>query len=107
MASQAPVKVNPDTHARIRYLAALTNLTQGEIVERAVMEFAVRHPDLIEKGLDEARSVLNVHDNASLASYLLDMPAERVNRVAGKSAATASAASAKRAPRAAASGTRR
>jgi hypothetical protein len=97
--AQAPVKVNPDTHARIRYLAALTNLTQGEVVERAVMEFAVRHPDLIEKGLDEARSVLNVHDNASLASYLLDMPEERVKRVAGKSAAGASN---KRAPRAAA-----
>ena len=104
MANQAPVKVNPDTHARIRYLAALTSLTQGEVVERAVMEFAVRHPDLIEKGLDEARSVLNVDDNASLAAYLLDMPAERVKRVAGK---TASAATAKRAPSAAAVGVAR
>jgi len=105
MAGQAPVKVNADTHARIRYLATLTNLTQGEVIERAVMEFTVRHPDLIEKGLDEARSVLNVHDNASLASYLLDMPEERVKRVAGK---TASAATHARVARAAsATGARR
>jgi len=104
MANQAPVKVNPDTHARIRYLAALTNLTQGEVVERAVVEFAVRHPDLIEKGLDEARSVLNVHDNTSLAAYLLDMPEERVKRVAGK---TASAATDERAPRSAAASSAR
>jgi hypothetical protein len=103
MASQAPVKVNPDTHARIRYLAALTNLTQGEVVERAVVEFAVRHPDLIEKGLNEARSVLDVGDNASVAAYLLDMPAERVQRVSGKSDA---ASRGNRAPRAAAAGAR-
>jgi len=103
MAKQAPIKVNEDTHARIRYLATLTNLTQGDVVDIAVKEFAVRHPDMIEKGLDHARSVLNVHDNASLAAYLLDMPAERVKRVAGKTAATGN-----RAPRAAsASGARR
>jgi uncharacterized protein with ATP-grasp and redox domains len=99
MAKQSPIKVNEDTHTRIRYLATLTNLTQGDVVDLAVQEFAVRHPDLIEKGLEEARSVLNVHDNASVAAYLLDMPAERVKRVAGKSAA---AATGKRAPRAAA-----
>ena len=75
--------MNPDTKERIRYLAALTNLTQGEIVDFAVKEYAVRHPDMIEKGLDHARSVLNVGDNASLAAYLLDMPVEGVQRVAG------------------------
>jgi hypothetical protein len=97
MSSQAPIKVGGETKERIRCLAAVANLTQGEIVDIAVKEFAVRHPDMIEKGLDHARSVLAVHDNASVAAYLLDMPAERVKRVAGKSAAAA-----KRAPRAAA-----
>ena len=83
MAGQAPIKVNENTKDRIRYLAAVSNLTQAQIVDVAVQEFAVRHADMIEKGLDHARSVLAGGDNESLAAFLLDMPRERVKRVSG------------------------
>ena len=93
MAKQAPIKVNEDTHARIRYLATLTNLTQGDVVDLAVQEFAVRHPDMIEKGLDHARSVLAGGPSA-IAAQLLDVPLESIQRVAKRRAPrTAAAAS--------------
>jgi len=56
--SQAPIKVNEETKERIRYLAALIDTTQAEVVDQAVQEYAVRHADLIEKGIDHARSLL-------------------------------------------------
>jgi hypothetical protein len=93
MALQAPIKVNEDTHTRIRYLATLAGLTQGEIVDRAVKEFVVRNPEMIEKGLAQARAVLATGDKSEIAAYLLDVPVERVNRVAGRSAAPHVAAS--------------
>ena len=52
MSSQSPIKVGESTKERIRYLATVANLTQGEVVDRAVQEYAVRHADMIEKGLD-------------------------------------------------------
>jgi hypothetical protein len=91
MTSQAPIKVNPDTKERIRYLATLTNLTQGDVVDLAVKEFAVRHPDMIEKGLDHARSVLAGGPSA-IAAHLLDGPPEAVQRVANRRAPSAAAA---------------
>ena len=83
MASQAPIKVNETTKDRIRYLAAVSNLTQAQVVDVAVREFALRHSDMIEKGLDHARTVLAGGDDESLAAYLLDMPRERGKRVSG------------------------
>jgi len=83
MSSQSPIKVGESTKERIRYLATVANLTQGEVVDRAVQEYAVRHADMIEKGLDHARSVLAGGD-AALASYLLDVPVERIQRVSGR-----------------------
>jgi hypothetical protein len=53
--SQSPVKVSGDTKERIRYLAALSGVTQAEIVDRAVREFAGRHADLVERGIDPGR----------------------------------------------------
>lgn len=79
---QAPIKVDEGTKERIRYLAALIDTTQAEVVDRAVREFAVRHADLIEKGIDRARSVLGAGD-AAIAAHLLDVPVEAVERVAG------------------------
>ena len=54
MSAQAPIKVNERTKDRVRYLAALTDATQAEIVDRAVSEYATRHADAIARGLDRA-----------------------------------------------------
>ena len=51
MASQAPIKVSEQTKERIRYLAALTDVTQAEIVDRAVGEYATRHATRSQPGL--------------------------------------------------------
>jgi predicted transcriptional regulator len=80
--SQAPIKVDETTKQRIRYLAALIDTTQAEIVDRAVREYALRHADQVEKGIDHARSVLAAGD-AAIAAHLLDVPDKAVKRVAG------------------------
>lgn len=74
MSTQSPIKVNEQTKERIRYLAALTDTTQADVVDRAVQEFAVRHADLVEKGIDRARSVLAGGDAAIAAHLLKDPP---------------------------------
>ena len=81
--SQAPIKVDEGTKERIRYLAALIDTTQADVVDRAVREYAVRHVDLIEKGIDRARSVLASGD-AAIAAHLLDVPSDAIERVAGR-----------------------
>jgi predicted transcriptional regulator len=85
---QAPIKVNEETKERIRYLAALTDATQAEIVDRAVSEYAARHAEEIAAGMERARAVLSSGD-AAIAAYLLDEPVEAVERIAGKQAASA------------------
>ena len=80
--AQAPIKVNEETKERIRYLAALIDTTQAEVVDKAVQEYAVRHADLIEKGIDRARSVLAAGD-AAIAAHLLGKPLDDVQRVSG------------------------
>ncbi|MHB8665467.1 MAG: hypothetical protein ACYDH6_22505 [Acidimicrobiales bacterium] len=82
MGTQAPIKVNERTKERIRYLAALTDVTQAEIVDRAVSEFAARHVDDINKGIGRAREVLAAGD-AVIAALLLDEPVEAVERGSG------------------------
>jgi predicted transcriptional regulator len=86
--SQAPIKVNEQTKERIRYLAALTDATQAEIVDRAVSEYAARHAGEIAKGMERARAVLASGD-AAIAAYLLDEPLEAVERIAGKQSSSA------------------
>jgi predicted transcriptional regulator len=83
MVSQAPIKVSGQTKERIRYLAALTDVTQAEVVDRAVEEYAARHADAIAAGIERARMVLAGGDVA-IASHLLGVPPEDVQRVAGK-----------------------
>jgi predicted transcriptional regulator len=83
MASQSPIKVSEATKERIRYIAALTDATQAEVVDRAVEEYAVRHADAIQAGIERARSVLTGGETA-IAAHLLDVPVEDVERVAGK-----------------------
>jgi len=80
--NQSPIKVSPQTKERIRYLAALTDTTQTQLVDRAIEEYAVRHTDLIEKGIDTARSVLAVGDVA-ITAHLLNLPDNAVRRIAG------------------------
>lgn len=87
MATQAPIKVSAETKDRIRYLAALTDATQAEIVDRAVGEYAVRHADEVAKGLERAREVLSGGD-AAIAAFLLDESPAAVRRVSGRSRAT-------------------
>jgi predicted transcriptional regulator len=83
MTGQAPIKVSAQTKERIRYLAALTDVTQAEIVDRAVAEYAARHADLVSEGIERARLVLAGGDVA-IAAHLLDVPAEDVRRIAGE-----------------------
>lgn len=83
MTFQAPIKVNPVTKERIRLLAAFADTTQSEIVDRAVGEYLVRHPDVLAKGIDHAKTVLDSGSNAALAAYLLDERPDDVQRVAG------------------------
>jgi predicted transcriptional regulator len=82
MASQAPIKVHEQTKERIRYLAALTDATQADVVDRAVAEFAARHADEIANGMRRASEVLAGGD-AAIAAYMLNEPLENVKRVAG------------------------
>jgi predicted transcriptional regulator len=83
MVSQAPIKVSEPTKERIRYLAALTDVTQAQIVDRAVEEYAARHVDVIKEGIERARAVLAGGDTA-IAAHLLDVPVEDIKRVAGQ-----------------------
>ena len=80
--AQAPIKVNEETKERIRYLAALIDTTQADVVDKAIQEFAVRHADLVEKGIDRARSVLAAGD-AAIAAHLLGQPLDALERVSG------------------------
>ncbi|MDA8039670.1 MAG: hypothetical protein M0Z69_11030 [Actinomycetota bacterium] len=82
---QAPIKVDEATKERIRYLAALIHTTQADVVDRAIREYAVRHADLVGKGMDRARSVLAAGD-AAIAAHLLDVPLDGVQRVADRAA---------------------
>ncbi len=79
----APIKVSGATKERIRYLAALTDATQAEIVDRAIEEYAARHVDDIKEGIQRARFVLT-GDDTEIAAFLLDVPVGDVERVAGK-----------------------
>ena len=71
------------TKERIRYLAALTDVTQAEILDRAVTEYAARHADVIQEGIERARLVLADGDVA-IAAHLLNVPAEDIQRIAGE-----------------------
>lgn len=88
MVNQAPIKVTAQTKERIRYLAALTDVTQAEVVHRAVEEYAARHADVIAAGIERARLVLAGGDVA-VAAHLLDVSVEDVQRIASVGPASA------------------
>ena len=83
MASQSPIKVSETTKERIRYIAALTDATQAEIVDRAIAEYAARHADAIQVGIERARTVLAAGETA-IAAHLLNVSIELIEDVAGK-----------------------
>jgi predicted transcriptional regulator len=83
MAGQSPIKVSAATKERIRYIAALTDATQAQVVDRAVEEYAARHADVITAGIERARSVLAGGETA-IAAHLLDVPIEDIERVTGQ-----------------------
>ena len=83
MTTKAPIKVNDKTKETIRYLAALSDATQADIVDRAVREYASRHAGEIAKGMERARAVLAGGDSA-IAAHLLGEPLAALERVAGK-----------------------
>lgn len=76
------MKMNEQTKERIRYIAAFTDATQAEIVDRAVTEYAARHSDDIATGIERARTVL-VSGDTAIAAYLLDRPIGEIERVSG------------------------
>ena len=82
MASQAPIKVNEPTKEKIRYMAALCDLTQAGLVEKAIDEYAVRHVAELRDAIDRARQAL-AGDSADVAAYLLNEPVDAVRSVAG------------------------
>jgi hypothetical protein len=82
MTGQSPIKVSGATKERIRYLAALTDLTQAEIVDRAVNEYSARHAGAITEGIKRAQYVLSGGD-AAIAAHLLDVPLKDIERVSG------------------------
>ncbi len=83
MSTQAPVKVSQHTKDRIKYLAALTDTTQADIVDRAVTEFAARHTEDIAAGISRARDILAGGDAAIAAAFLGESP-EAIARIAGE-----------------------
>jgi len=74
MSTQAPIKVSGETKERIRYLAALSDATQAQIVDRAVTEYATRHADVLAKGIDRAREVLAGGDSAICCTLARRVP---------------------------------
>jgi len=87
ISGQSPIKVSDEAKERIRYLAVLSGVTQEEIVDQAVREFAMRHSDLVERGIDRARSVLAGGD-ADIAAHPSMSPAMTCNESLALSAET-------------------
>lgn len=56
-----------------RYLAGPADVTQAEMADRAVAEYAARHADAMVEGIERARRVLAGGD-AAIASHLLGVP---------------------------------
>jgi hypothetical protein len=86
MASRAPIKVSGETKERIRYLAALTDAIQTQVVDRVIEKYAARHADAINQSIERARLVLAGGDTA-IGAHILEVPAEDLQRIAGQHSA--------------------
>jgi predicted transcriptional regulator len=83
MATQAPVKVSEATREKIRYAAALSEMTQTRLVEAAVDEYLARHADELDQGIARARTALRLGDDAAV-THLLGADAETARRVGAR-----------------------
>jgi len=54
----------------------------ADIVDQAIQEVAVRHSDLVERGIDHARSAIAGGD-VGVAAHLLDVPVDGIDRIVG------------------------
>jgi hypothetical protein len=85
MSSQSPKEVSGDIKEHICYLAAVSGVTQAEPVDHSVRESPVRNSDLVDKGIDRARSVVAGGD-ADIVAFLLNIPRAEMQRIAGPAA---------------------
>jgi hypothetical protein len=83
--SQAPVKVYETTKEQLRFMAAIADRTQAEIMESAVNEYLERPAEDFARGLKRARDAL-LRGKLDAVAYLVDEDVEDVRRVAGTAA---------------------
>ena len=77
-----PIKVYDGTKEQVRLMAAVSNVPQAEILQRAVNEFLERHADEFAAGLKRAGQAL-LGGRAEAVAYLLDEDVAAVRRVSG------------------------
>lgn len=70
MKRQGPIKVAEATREKIRYAAAVSQMTQGRLVETAIDEYLTRHAADINAGIERARAALRA-DGPEPVAYLL------------------------------------
>jgi len=81
-ATQAPIKVDPQTKETIRVAAALLGRTQSDVVGAAVCEYVANHADEFRSGIDAAKQALALGPVAA-ASFETGDSLEAVTRVSG------------------------
>jgi predicted transcriptional regulator len=84
MATQAPVKVSEATREKIRYAAALSEMTQTRLVEAAVDEYLARHAEELDQGIARARAALRLGENTAVA-HLIGADDETARRIGARS----------------------
>jgi len=80
--SRAPVKVYETTKEQLRFMAAIADRTQAELMETAVNEYLERHAEDFALGLKRARDSL-FRGKLDAVAYLLGEDVDDVRRVAG------------------------
>ena len=84
MSQASGIKVGEETKEKIRLAAALFDLQQGQLVERAIDEYCERRAADLQRGIDRARSAL-IGGRAATIGYLLGEDAAAIARVSGES----------------------
>lgn len=76
MTQKTGIKIDPDTKEKIRLAAAVADLQQGQLVQRAIDEYVARHSEELQQGIDRARAALLDGRAATLAHLLGEDPAD-------------------------------
>ena len=82
MSQSSGIKVSEATKERIRLTAALFDLQQGQLVERAIDEFVERNAVDLGRSIKRAHTAL-LGGRAATIGYLLGEDAAAVTRVSG------------------------